>query len=326
MKAIVIDEEHPERPLVYRDVPNPSVGKDDVLVAVHAAGTSRADLRKVGAHFAASDKNSSAVTGLEFAGEVVEIGTNVTDFRRGDRIMAFAGGANAEFAVVDHRLAMPIPRSFSWEMAAATPISFLTAFNAVVDAAKLRAGETILIQGGSASVGIAATQIARLKGAHRIFGTGSTDYKLERIRSFGCDVPINYRVNNVADVVKEETGGNGVDVVIDLIGGTTASVNVDAAAIKGRIVCVGRIDDMATINLNEFSRKRLHMIGVTFRTRSMDERIDIVRRFCFEMVPELEKGTIFPVIDRIFPVTEADKALAHIREHSHVGKVVLKIR
>lgn len=326
MKAVIIDETDPERRLLYRDVPDPVPDETDLLVAVKAAGTSRADLRRTGVHFAVSEgRPASLATGLEFAGEVIGMGKRVVGFSIGDRVMAMAGGANAERATVDYRVTLPVPRSFTWEQAAATPITFLTAHNAVMDAAELKRGETMLIQGGSSSVGIAAMQIARLRGAGTIFGTASSTEKLERMRELGCDIPINYRTQDVAAVVQKETGGRGVDIVIDLIGGPTAQVNINSTAIQGRIVCVGRIDDQATINLNEFSRRRIHMIGVTFRTRTMDEREKIVRRVRDELLPELEKGTVFPVIDRVFSMSEVEKALAHIKDHAQLGKVVLRV-
>jgi NADPH2:quinone reductase len=325
LKAIVIDETKPERPLVYCEVAEPVPTEMDLLVRVRAAGASRADLRKTGTHFAASDTRVSAVTGLEFAGEVAALGSKATGFEIGDRVMAFAGGANAELALVDCRFAIPVPPNMSWEQAAATPITFLTAFNAVVDAAKSQRGETVLIQGGSSSVGIAAMQIARARGAGKIFGTASTPEKLARIHELGCDVPINYRTEDFASVIKRETNDRGVDFVIDLIGGATANGNIQAARINGRIVCVGRIDDLATINLNEFSRKRINMIGVTFRTRSSAEREDIIRRFRSDILPLLSDGTLFPIVDCVFPLQEANRVLERVGEHAHIGKVVLII-
>jgi NADPH2:quinone reductase len=325
MKAVIIDESCAGRPLVYReDVPDPRPGPADLLIAVRAAALNRADLRRAATHFASSEgAKGLAVAGLELAGEVIAAGADVKGFSRGDRVMAMSGGAYAEQAVVDHRLAIPVPASFDWKQAAATPITFVTAYDALMTAAQFKAGEGVLVQGGSTGAGIAAIQIARWKGASHIFGTASGS-KLERIRDLGCTVAIDYRAENVADVVMEYTDKHGVEVVLDHVGDKAVQTNIDAAAIKGRIVCVGRVAGVeATVNVDEFSRKRIHMIGVTFRTRSMDERTGVIRRFCTDVLPELDRGGIRPVIDSVYPLNEAGRAQEHMRGNHHFGKIIL---
>jgi len=327
MKAIVIDEALADRPLRYQDVPEPVCGKSDLLIAVKAAALNRADLRRAATHFAASDKkNSLPIAGVELAGEVAALGADVTGFAVGDRVMAMAGGAYAEQAVIDYRLAIRVPPAMSWEEAAATPITFVTAHDALMNAASFKAGESVFVQGASSGAGIASVQIARLKGAAHVFGTAGSPDKLERLRALGCDVPINYRSEDFVAVIRERTQSRGADVVIDLVGSHTAQGNVDAAAIRGRIVCVGRVAGLdATMNLDEFSRKRIHMIGVTFRTRSMEERIAAVRAFCDDVLPALAQGTIRPVIDSVHPLREAAAAQERMRANQHFGKIVLKV-
>lgn len=325
MKALSIDASRPDRPLVYSDFPEPVMSETDLMIAVKATGVTRADLRRMGNHFAASEKHPDAITGLEFAGEVIAAGSRTGGFAKGDRVMAMAGGANAERAVVDYRLALPVPRSYSFEEAAATPISFLTAYNALVDLGDVKASQSLLIQGGSASVGVAAIQIARIKGVGQIFGTASTEQKLAKLCELGCDVAVNYRSDDVASKVLEATGGRGVDLIVDLIGGPTAQGNVDAARIGGTIVCVGRVEDRATLNLNEFARKRLRMLGASFRTRSLEERADIVRRFRDDIGPHLESRRAYPMIDTVFPIEQAEKALDRIRDHPQIGKIILRV-
>lgn len=327
MKAIIIDEALPDRPLRYTDVPEPMYGKYDLLIGVKAAALNRADLRRAATHFAASDiKISLPVAGLEMAGEVVALGSHVSGYAVGDRVMAMAGGAYAEQTVIDYRLALPVPSSMTWDEAAATPITFVTAHDALMNAASFKKGESVFVQGASSGAGIASVQIARLKGATHVFGTAGSPNKLERLRTLGCDVPINYHREDFVAVIREHTQSRGVDIVIDLVGSHTAQGNVDATAICGRIVCVGRVAGAeATMNLDEFSRKRIRMTGVTFRTRSMEERIAAVRSFRDDVLPALEEGAIRPVIDSVYSLREAAVAQERLRANQHFGKIILKV-
>jgi NADPH:quinone reductase-like Zn-dependent oxidoreductase len=308
-------------------VPDPICGKSDLLIGVKAAALNRADLRRAATHFAASEKDGGhPIAGVELAGEVAAIGADVTGFTIGDRVMAMAGGAYAEYAVIDHRLAIRVPSAMSWEDAAATPVTFVTAHDALTSIAALKTGETVFVQGASSGAGIASVQIARLKGAGQVFGTAGAPEKLERLRALGCDVPINYRSEDFVAVIRRHTQSRGADVIIDLVGSHTAQGNIDASAIPGRIICVGRVAGLdATINLDEFSRKRISMIGTTFRTRSMEERISAVRRFCEDVLPALAQGTVRPVIDSVFPLRDAGAAQERMRANQHFGKIVLKV-
>lgn len=326
MKAITIDQTMQDRPLRYEDVPEPVAGKSDLLIKVKAAALNRADLRRAATHFASSDKSGgAAIAGVELAGEVAAVGPDVRGFAVGDRVMAMAGGAYAEYAVIDHRLAILVPKAMDWRDAAATPITFVTAHDALTNCAALKAGETVFVQGASSGAGIASVQVARLLGASQVFGTASAPNKLDGLHALGCDV-IDYRNEDFVAAIRERTKQRGVDVIIDLVGSHTAQGNIDAAAIPGRIVCVGRIAGLdATINLDEFSRKRIRMIGTTFRTRSMDERIAAVRAFCDGVLPALERGTIKPIIDSIYPLREAAIAQERMRANQHFGKIVLEV-
>lgn len=324
MKAVIIDESTQDRALVYRDVPDPTPAPTDLLVAVRAAALNRADLRRAATHFAGSEKQRGLpIAGLELAGEVVAVGSDVKGFAAGDRVMAMAGGAYAERALIDYRLAIPVPQSFDWRQAAATPITFVTAFDALTNAAQLKNGESVLVQGASTGAGIAAVQIAKFKGASRVFGTAG-EGKLARLRELGCDCPIDYRAQDFVEVVHRETEKRGADVIIDHVGSEVVRRNIDAAAIKARIVCVGRVAGVeSTINVDELSRKRIHLIGVTFRTRTMDERIKVIRDFCSEMLPAIADGRLKPVIDSVYPLSEASAAQEHMRANQHFGKVIL---
>ena len=158
-----------------------------------------------------------------------------------------------------------------------------------------------------------------------VLGTAGDTTKLGRLRELGCDVPINYRTQKFVDVVCEKTNSAGAEIIIDHVGGTTAQGNIDVAAIKGRIVCVGRVSGVeATINLDEFARKRLRMIGVTFRTRTLDERIQVIRGFCNDILPLLESKSVLPVIDSIYPLPDAALAQERVRANLHFGKIILE--
>ncbi|MGE4239402.1 zinc-binding dehydrogenase [Ramlibacter sp.] len=330
MKAIVIDESSPGRELHWQDVPDPEAGPHELLVAVRAAGLNRADLRRAASHFAASEgakrAKGAAIAGLELAGEVVSVGADVDGFAVGDRVMAMAGSAFAERVAVDHRFAFRIPLGMSWESAASVPISFVTGHDALATAGRFAKGQSVLVLGASTGAGIATVQIARHLGASIVFGTAGTPAKLERLRSLGCDVPIDYRSADIAAVVRERTEGRGVDVVIDYAGGPDFGAAIDAAAVCARIVCAGRVAGTeAKFNIDEFSRKRIEMVGVTNRTRTLEQRVAVVQAFEASLGTALATGALRPIVDSVQPMAEAEAAYARMALNAHFGKMVLMV-
>jgi NADPH:quinone reductase len=328
VRAIVIEPVETRTRLVLRDVPDPVPGPADLLVKVRATSLNRADLRRAATHFTQGERNASAaIAGLEMAGEVVGLGTAVSGFRVGDRVMAMTGAGYAELAVVDHRLVLPVPAKFDWAQAGATPTVFVTAHDALISQGALTAGQSVLIQGASTGTGIAAVQIAKAWKAGHVFGTAGTEDKLARLRDLGCDTPINYRTDDIAKTVMVGTNNRGADLVIDLVGRGAVAANVAAAAIKGKIICVGRVGGTTDeINLDEFSRKRIVMTGTTFRTRSFEERAATVRRFRDQVIPLFEAGVIAPVLDaRSFDLEQAEEAQAYMTENKHFGKIILRV-
>jgi NADPH2:quinone reductase len=327
MKAVVIVPGAEGSTLSVTDIDPPDAGPTDVVVRVHAAGLNRADLRRAVSHFATSQGVvGAAVAGLEMAGEVVAVGENVTGVAVGDRVMAMTGGSWAETVAFDHRLGISVPHTFDWTQAAATPISFVTAHDALVGAARLSAGETVLVHGASSSAGLAATQLAIAMGAAQVFATSSSSRKLDTLEGLGA-VPINTSSDDVAARVQEATSGHGADVVIDIVGQGAVQSNIDAAAIQGRIVCLGRLaGTQGAFNLDEFSRKRITMIGVTFRTRTLAERFEVIRRFVEQGLPLLEAGTVRPLVDRVFPMSSVEDAEAYMRSSQGLGKIVISLR
>ena len=235
MRAAVVVQEAGEKRLEVQEVPVPVPGASEVLVRVRAAGANRADLSLNVGHFrGAGAEMTAAVAGLEFAGEVVGIGSEVTEAKIGDRVMAMGQGAFAEYARIDHRLLIPVPATFSWEQAATAPVAYMTMHDAVVTNGRLAAGEAVLIQGVTSGVGLAAFQIARLKGARPVIGTSTSEAKLATLREWGLDVGIQARTDDVVARVMEATDGKGANLVIDMIGGPAINQNMKAAAVRGR--------------------------------------------------------------------------------------------
>lgn len=325
MKAVIVDQSSPARALIWDTVAEPHVSDTDLLVAVKAAGVNRADLRRAVAHFAATDQQRAMAAGLELAGEVLAVGSGVKGFAVGDRVMAMASNAFAERATIDYRFAFNVPSTMSWEMAAATPVSFITAHNALITAGDFKRGDSVLVQAASSSAGIATVQIARLRGASKIFGTAGAPEKMTRLASLGCDVTINYRSDDTAAIVHQHTDSRGVNVTVDLAGGDTLSKTVDAAAVRGRIVCAGRVAGVdVSFNIDEFSRKQLRMTGVTNRTRTLEERIEVARAFKDDLHPAFDDGALVPIVDRVFQMKDAEAAYAYMNSNRHFGKIVLK--
>jgi NADPH:quinone reductase len=325
MQAITIDGAPAAAKLLVRDVPDPVPGPDDLIVEVRASALNRADLRHAPSHFASSEaRRGPAIGGLEMAGRVVALGDDVREFAVGTPVMAMTGGSWAQRVKVNHHLVLPVPDGFTWAQAAATPISFITAHDALVSAAALSAGERVLVRGATSAAGLAAIQIARELGA-RAFGSTNSPAKLPLLSSLGC-VGIDSSHGGIAATIRQLTDDMGVDVLIDIVGAGVVQDNIDATAVSGRIVCLGRLAGTeGTFNLDEFSRKRIHMIGVTFRTRTFAERASAVRKFRAEMFGSLSAGVIHPIIDRVFSLHEIEDAENYMGENHSRGKIVIEI-
>ncbi len=322
MKAIIIEGDA----LTCRDdVPVLPPGPTEVRVRVQTAGVNFADLMRKASHFAEAG-GGAPIAGLEFAGIVIDAGRDVRGIVPGDRVMAMSGSGYAEYACVDHRLVSRVPDHLDWAQAAAIMVSFMTAHDALCTHGGLRAGSTVLVQGCTSGVGIAASQLAAYLRAAAVIGTSTTTAKLTQMASFGVSVGVNVREQSVPEVVHATTSGRGADVIVDAVGGAAALDNLKAAAIGARWISVGRVDGkVGEFELNEFARKRLSLIGVTFRTRTLLERIQIVERFNQSVLPGLAAGLLRPKVDSVFRLEEADAAQAHVRSGRHFGKVVLQV-
>lgn len=327
MKAVLIEHLDDDRSeLVVHEIEHPEPGPQEVLVRVRAAGVNFADLYRAKQHFGASDGPKHAVAGLEMAGEVAASGSEVTSLQAGDRVMGLTTGTYAEYCRIHNSLVIPVPQSMAWTDAAATAATFMTAHNALITNGEMAKGENVLIQAASSGVGIAAVQIARHLGAGLVMGTSTSPEKLERLAELGLQKGINGKTEDFAEAVLKATDGHGADVIIENIGGDTLPGDVTCAAVKCRIINVGRLGKwIGEINLDEHSKKQIKLIGVTFRTRTVEEHAAVARRAAEALLPGFESGALRPVVDRVFPLEEADAAQAYMKSGRHFGKIVLNV-
>lgn len=326
MKAIAI-EKTDGGTLVYRDVPDPVAGPDDLLVAVRACALNRADLlQRVGGYPQPGPKPEFEIPGLEYAGEVVEAGARVEGFAPGDRVMGLLpGGGYAELVSTPQRLAVKVPDSLSWQEAGATPEVFITAHDALLQC-NLQAGERVLIHAVGSGVGVAAVQIAKMMGASQVIGTAGSADKLARAAELGLDVGVNYREADFAEAVQEATGGAGVDVILDVIGADYWERNLRAIARQGRMVLVGLMGGGVAENasLGPFLMKRLQVRGTTLRARPLEQKAQATRAFEKSVLPHIASGRIRVVVDRVYPLSEAVAAQAQMEANANFGKIVLE--
>jgi len=240
--------------------------------------------------------------------------------------MAMCAGGYAEYTTIDQRLAVRVPERLSWEEAAAVPVAYMTEHDALITNARLQAGESVLVHAASSSVGVAAIQVAKLWGAKPVMGTSGVTEKLAALAAQGLDQGINYRTENFADAVLTATHGAGVDVVIDHVGGPHFHDNMRCMALRGRLVSVGRLGGkMGELDLDFLALRRLHLIGVTFRTRTLEERIAVTQRFAADLLPALADGRLRPLINRVFPLRDALAAQDYMASNRHIGKIVLTV-
>lgn len=323
MKAVLVVPGPSGPTLELQDVPAPVAGATELLVKVRGAGLNRADLRRTQSHFAST--GGAHIAGLEMAGEVIGMGSAVKGWVVGDRVMAMANACYAEQAVVDYRVALRAPEQLSWVEAAGLPTVYLTAHDALATAGGLVRGGTVLVQGVTSGVGIVAVQLAKALGASQVFGTARSSARFGRLAALGMDKGIDAKTQDVVAAVSQHTGGRGVDVIVDMIGGGALTANVACSAIPGRIVSVGRLGGMTdTVDLNELARKRISLVGVTFRTRSIEDKQRLNERFMADLGAQLSDGRLRPIIDRIYPLSEALAAQEYMASNAHFGKIVLE--
>jgi NADPH2:quinone reductase len=320
MKAVMFVPGPQGATSAIRERPVPAPGPGEALVKIHAAGLNRGELLiKQGLK-----SGEPQPAGIESAGEVAALGAGTTRVKVGDRVMVHQRGGQAEYVAADQRLLIPIPARLSWTEAAAWLNVFVTAHDAIVTNGELKAGESLLVNAASSGIGLASLQIARLMGAKPIIASSRSAAKLDQLRAHGMTVGIDSSSTDLRDAVAQATGKKGVDVLIDNVGGTVLGQNLDCMAIAGRMVSVGRLGaDVGEINLDLLAAKRVKLIGVTFRTRSQEQRIACVQRCAEDLWDALADGRLQPVVDRSFRMEDAGAAHEYMQRDQHVGKLVL---
>ncbi len=324
MKAAVLGEKGVE----VRDLPKPEPKPNEVLIRVRASSLNRADLLVASGIQHGSVGGVGARIGLECSGEVEAVGSEVKDIKPGDRVMGSAPGGFAEYAVTDAGRVHRIPgNNMTYEQAACFPVALQTMHNAVVTAGRLKRGETMLMQGASAGVGLMGMQIAKLMGAALVLGTSTNAERRARLKDYGCDVAIDTRDPNWPAEVRKATGDKGVNLIVDLVSGGVANGNLEAAAILGRIVNVGRLGGTkGEFDFDKHALKRIDYIGVTFRTRTLDEVRDINRALRADLWGAVEAGKLSLPIYKTYKLADIIDALAVMRANQHFGKIVITMQ
>ncbi|MDO8433535.1 MAG: NAD(P)H-quinone oxidoreductase [Candidatus Binatus sp.] len=323
MKAVIAEKPGDENVLKLAEVAEPALKPDEIMIRVRAAGLNRADiLQRQG--FYPPPPGASEIIGLECAGDVAAIGASVSGWKVGDRAMALLpGGGYAEKAAAHHGSAMKIPSSMSFAEAAGLPEVFLTAFLNLFMLAGLKDGETSLIHGGGSGVGTASILLIKEAGLRSIVTAGS-DGKCEQCLKLGADIAINYKNGPFAAAVKTATGGRGVDVILDSIGGAYLAGNIEALAHGGRLVLIGLMSGArAEIDLAAVLRRHLKIFGSTLRTRPAAEKAEIIAAFVARFGAALEAGRLRPPIYKVLPASEAATAHRMMQASEHFGKIIL---
>jgi len=317
MRAIIYTAAGGPEVIQLREVPTPEPGPGQVRVRVHAAGLNRADIHQRRGNYPAPPGWPADIPGLEYAGEVEELGPGSTRWRLGDRVMGLVGGgAHAEAVIVHQDEMLPIPQALSFTEAAAIPEAFLTAWDALVTRGRLQPGERVLIHAVGSGVGTAASQIAKRLGA-TVLGTSRQRAKLDRAREYGLDVGIDTSASGFRDAV-----GEPVNVVIDVLGGPALGDNLAVLAPRGRLVLLGFLQgSRAEVSLEPVLRKRLEIIGSVMRTRLLAERIPLVAEFAARVLPDFPP--LRPVVGAIFPMTALADAHRAMERDESFGKTVL---
>ncbi|WP_223515895.1 NAD(P)H-quinone oxidoreductase [Pseudomonas sp. GL-R-26] len=325
MTLIEITEPGGPEVLQPRQVPVPVAGTGEILIRVHAAGVNRPDaLQRAGQYPMKPGMNPNP--GLEVAGEVVAIGAGVSEFALGDKVCALTnGGGYAQYCVVPASQALPVPEGMDWVQAAALPETFFTVWANLFGLGAARQGQRALIHGGTSGIGTTALMLCRELGIEA-FATAGSDEKCTAIRELGAEA-INYRDQDFVQVIAEKTAGQGVNVILDIMGGSYLNNNVAALAMDGRLVMLGFLGGAHArdVDLLAIMAKRAVVTGSLLRSRTREEKAAIARQLHEHVWPVLSAGRCLPMIDRIYPFTKAAQAHARMEAGDHIGKIVLRV-
>ncbi|WP_293907739.1 zinc-binding dehydrogenase [Phenylobacterium sp.] len=320
MRAVVVTDKGP----ALSDIPRPEARAGQVLVRVHANALNRADLAMAAGHLHGARGGLGAMLGLEWAGEIAELGPGVSGFSAGDRVMG--SGGFADYVAVPVAQVLRIPdANLSFEEAACFPVALRTMHNAIVTVGAMQPGESVLIQGASSGVGLLGMQIARQLGAAQVIGSSTNPARRARLTEFGADLAIDTGDPHWVQAVLDATGGKGVDLIVDQISGPLVTPNMRAARVLGRIVNVGRLGGQKTeFDADLHALRRIAYTGVTFRTRTPEEVAEINRAMLEDLGPALAHRAFAMPIDSVFPLESFAEALAKMKANQHFGKIVLR--
>jgi NADPH2:quinone reductase len=308
------------------EVLRPSPGPGQVLIRIAATSVNRADLQQRSGNYA-PPPGESEILGLECAGVIEELGPGVSGWRAGDRVMTLLGGGGyAEYATAPASTLMPVPENLDLVRAAAIAEVWITAYLNVFLEAGLRAGETLLVQGGASGVGTAAIQLAKALGPSPVLVTVGSPEKAEACRALGADHAILYKTEDFSKRVLELTGARGADVILDHIGGAYLEPNLACLALYGRLVIIGLLGGVrAELNIGRLMVKRQRIIGSVLRARPVDEKARITAAFCEQVLPRFASGALKPVIHTVLPLAEVRKAQELMAANANTGKIVLQV-
>ena len=321
MKAVTLGDDGIE----IKDLPNPEPTSEQVLVKVKSCGLNRSDLLETQGQSFGHTGGDTKIIGGEFAGEIVELGEGVEDLKVGDKVMCRGGSGWAEYAVANHKRAIKFNlEQISWEQAASIQGNLQTMHDAIVTNGKFISGQSVFIQGASSGVGIIGLQIAKALGASLVLGSSTNQNKLSKLSSYGADILIDTSKENWLDKVLDVTEGKGVDVLIDMLSGDFVNKNMEATKINGHFINIGRLAGMnGNFNYDLHAKRRLHYVGTTGRTRSVEENLDVARVANKDLWDHVVDGKIRHVIFKTFRLNEASDALNIMNENRHFGKLVL---
>lgn len=323
MKSWWIRPEPGANALEQRVVPVPRPGPGQLALRIRAAALNRGEfIAGHGLHASGAARPA----GFEAAGEVTEVGAGVTGFAVGDRVMGRCDGAFAEHGVMQAGEASIVPARLSWEQAAGATVTYLTAHDMLIAQGRLRAGEWMLVTGISSGVGVAALQVAKAIGA-RVMGTSGSPAKLQRLQALGLDVPLATRAPDFVPAVLEASGGRGVDLVVNTVGGSVFGACIEAMGFEARLATVGYVDGVvrAELDLMALHQKRLQLFGVSNKMRTLQHRLDAMAALRRDLLPWLEQGRLAPLVDRVFAFDALEDARRAMEAGEHVGKIVLRM-
>ena len=322
MKSYWMEVKSGQAILDLRDIAQPATGPGQLLVRVRAAGFNRGEFL-FGHSLHASGGKAKAI-GMEAAGEVLACGEGVHGFKVGDRVMGRCPGAFAECALIDQREAMLVPPRLSWEQAAAIPLTFLVVYDILVLRGHLQPGEWVLVTGISSGVGVASLQMAKALGA-KVIGTSGSQEKLDRLKELDLDLGLRTRSPDFYDAIMKATDGEGVNLVVNCVGGSVFAETVRCLAFEGRLAIVGYVDEVmkAEMDIETLHAKRLTLYGVSNRLRSPAQRAQGVPKFREQILPMIESGAITPLVDQVFAFDQLQQAKACMDANQHLSKIVL---